>query len=554
MNVLNSFQQEKLSYSSEQVVTEVNIDLINEGYSQDANFLFVRKGDTIKIFDRMCNHNAGQLFLKGATAVCPLHGWELNLDENRYVNAQCDKKPIAIINEYEQESPLFEIITYKESLDYLPFNSRRRVEVTFFNHACLHYEIDNDFTFATDPWVIGSAFCNGWWLMKESPSDVFERLNDCDFIYISHNHPDHLHPLSLSHVRKDMPILTAGFDSGSTIELLKKEGFHNIVPMTFSTRLSRHEDELSFSVLKSGDFRDDSGLLIEIGEFKSLLTVDSNFLNFGKLPQNVHLLCSSFSGSASGFPICFDNYDEDEKRQVITRNRGGRRAINKQNIEKTKPNYFMPYAGFFEEKASRDRYVKERNLKNAVEDYQKVCDDNHCELLNVNKQQKFVFEGSILALRERNSQEGVKDLTVNQYISKIDSVNDESMRDVIRSYFTRSEFRDDLILDLRCTSDDFECEHLRFCIDFSADAPQVLQGDAISDPLEEYCLGINKRYLRIRARRDELYDVVSNGKPWEDLSIGFQCRIYRNPNVYNSEFWFYFTNVYIGSRVKSCGI
>ena len=42
------------------------------------------------------------------------------------------------------------------------------------------------------------------------------------------------------------------------------------------------------------------GLLIEIGEFKGLLTVDSNLLNFGKLPE-VDLVCSSFAGGASDF-------------------------------------------------------------------------------------------------------------------------------------------------------------------------------------------------------------------------------------------------------------
>jgi CMP-N-acetylneuraminate monooxygenase len=43
--------------------------------------------------------------------------------------------------------------------------------------------------------------------------------------------------------------------------------------------------------------------------------------------------------------------------------------------------------------------------------------------------------------------------------------------------------------------------------------------------------------------------VVANGLPWEDLSIGFQCRVDRAPDVYNSDFWFHFTNVHIGEAV-----
>ena len=69
------------------------------------------------------------------------------------------------------------------------------------------------------------------------------------------------------------------------------------------------------------------------------------------------------------------------------------------------------------------------------------------------------------------------------------------------------------------------------------------------ESIEEQAAEQGLRYLQIKVRKAELLDVVMNGKPWEDLSIGFQCRIYRNPNVYNSEFWFYFTNVYISNNV-----
>ena len=36
-----------------------------------------------------------------------------------------------------------------------------------------------------------------------------------------------------------------------------------------------------------------------------------------------------------------------------------------------------------------------------------------------------------------------------------------------------------------------------------------------------------------------------NKLPFEDLLIGFQLRIFREPNFYNTDFWHHFTNVYI---------
>ena len=121
--------------------------------------------------------------------------------------------------------------------------------------------------------------------------------------------------------------------------------------------------------------RDDSGLLIQHGNFKCLLTVDSNFLNFGKLPL-VDLLCSSFAGGASGFPLCFKNYSEEEKKAVITRNRGAIKATNTFNIRTTNPSFFLPYAGFLIEAAKRDDYIKQRNKKNSVEDFESICASN----------------------------------------------------------------------------------------------------------------------------------------------------------------------------------
>ena len=39
--------------------------------------------------------------------------------------------------------------------------------------------------------------------------------------------------------------------------------------------------------------------------------------------------------------------------------------------------------------------------------------------------------------------------------------------------------------------------------------------------------------------------------PWEDLLIGFQARIKRYPDVYNVDFWYHFTNIYVKKTRKS---
>lgn len=545
MSLIQSLVAKPLRYLESTSYIEKNIDEIQEGASQDENYLFYRSGENIKIYDRTCDHNGGKLSLRGKSASCPLHGWELDLKLGFYINARCHKKPVLEVNEYELDSPVISIPKTSKELCVAEFDEEKKTEVRFINHACLLFKLGG-VSFATDPWLVGSAFCNGWWLAKSSPKDAFDEINNCDFIYISHNHPDHLHKESLEHIRKDMPIVTADFLSGSTKSLLYDYGFSEIVAMDFVTALMDVDKQLFFAVLKSGDFRDDSGLFFQNGRFKCLLTVDSNFLDFGRFPQ-VDLLCSSFAGGASGFPLCFENYTEKDKRVVVSRNCGAIKAANTLNIKGTKATTFMPYAGFFTEKAKRDSYIKERNIKNCVEDFEKTCAAYDSKLLNVDDKQRFLFKGSELVSEEVDECEKMLASEVDECIAKMHFNKNLELSDKVLKYFEGCEFKDNLIVDLIATNDDFSDYYDRFCLDFTSNTYSKVDVNLDVDSIENDALSSQSRYLQIKVRRSELFDVITEGKPWEELSIGFQCRIYRQPNIYNSEFWFYFTNRYIGS-------
>jgi hypothetical protein len=47
----------------------------------------------------------------------------------------------------------------------------------------------------------------------------------------------------------------------------------------------------------------------------------------------------------------------------------------------------------------------------------------------------------------------------------------------------------------------------------------------------------------LRVRGSSFYGALKKGLPLEDLSIGFQIKMYRRPNVYNLKFWNHFTNL-----------
>lgn len=528
---------------------ELNLDSFSNPLEQTDEFLVYRNANVIKIYDRICDHNGGRLFAKEGIARCPLHGWRLNPATGHYLDVNCAKQPLLTLHQPELDSPLVTVETSDPRRRLWEFDKRYDIKVEFINHACLLFSVEGVIKFATDPWVTGPAFCNGWWLSKASPHDVFEKLNSCDFIYISHNHPDHLHPESLSYLRKDMPILTAPFPSGSTVRYLKSLGFKNIITCGFTEQLVCEQRQIALSVLKSGDFRDDSGLLVQLGEFSALLTVDSNFIDFGRLPEKINLLCSSFAGGASGFPLCFDLYSEEEKTRIVQRNKASILATNRQTIQRCKPDHFMPYAGFFTERAPRDKYIKAMNKKNTVDDYQTLCKNLNTGLLNVDKENEFVFSGAVLTYREYCRVPVLQEQAVQDYLENVAVEVSSIQRDDICRYFQHSAFYHPLVLEITPCNDEFQPVADAIAIEFDRNvSPQVL---IPGTHLQLLATEKGKNYLQIKVRYNELKRVCITGQPWEDLSIGFQCRINRTPDIYNSDFWFHFTNVYIDDAVTS---
>lgn len=88
----------------------------------------------------------------------------------------------------------------------------------------------------TDPWFFGTAFNDGWELSPLPDKAYVESLiSDVDYIWISHEHPDHFHFPTLkwiiSVVKKDVKIFFQDTNSEKVIDALTKIGFKNIEKM-----------------------------------------------------------------------------------------------------------------------------------------------------------------------------------------------------------------------------------------------------------------------------------------------------------------------------------
>ena len=64
-------------------------------------------------------------------------------------------------------------------------------QIKLINHSSIFIKSGN-IKLLTDPWYNGSAFNNGWSLLYENKIDTInEILTNLDYIFISHEHPDH---------------------------------------------------------------------------------------------------------------------------------------------------------------------------------------------------------------------------------------------------------------------------------------------------------------------------------------------------------------------------
>lgn len=119
--------------------------------------------------------------------------------------------------------------------------------------------------------------------------------------------------------------------------------------------------------------------------------------------------------------------------------------------------------------------------------------------------------------------------------------------DYLKNYFINSSFHDGTKLYISITNSEFNKSELNFKINFTKE----IDFSIINDPINKH-LKIDDNYLYLKIRKEAFLSTIYNKRSWEDISIGFQNRQFRKPNIYNSNFWFHFSNRYVSKKhVKS---
>uniref|UniRef100_H2ZVX4 Cytidine monophosphate-N-acetylneuraminic acid hydroxylase n=1 Tax=Latimeria chalumnae TaxID=7897 RepID=H2ZVX4_LATCH len=550
-----SMEQSKqilLSLSASEVTNLKNgINLLRNKETGKAYILY--KGeDYIKACKNLCKHQGG-LFVKdiedldGRVVRCTKHNWKLDVSTMKYVNPPdsfCQDELVVI---EQKENIGLEIVELNppnpwdvdpRTPDNLQYGE---VQVTYLTHACMELKLGDKIMFF-DPWLTGPAFARGWWLLHEPPSDWLERLCKADLIYISHMHSDHLR---LCTVRQVQP--GRFYNSPSCPQFFWKAGEackDSTVPVPVPVPVPNNVDEnLRFMILMDGIHPEmDTCIIVDYKGHLILNTVDCTRPNGGILPRNVDLMMSDFAGGASGFPMTFSGgkFTEDWKAQFVKTERKKLLNYKAQLVKDLSPKVYCPFAGYFVEAHPSDKYIRETNLKNDPDELNTLIRKSKSDITTWTPKPGAVLDLARV-LQDPSDSKATTDAPAGSkiykdswdfqsYLSVINaSIDDEIFLHSlwIKEYYTWAGFKGyNLVIRMIETDDDFNplpngYDYLVNFLDlsFPKERPQY-----------------EHSYEEIKNRVGVMRHVVKCGLLWDDLYIGFQNRIKRDPDVYHHQF------------------
>lgn len=285
------------------------------------------------------------------------------------------------------------------------------MKITLHHSACVLVESDNT-KILCDPWLVDGEYYGSWSIY---PPYEFkpEKFADVDYIYISHIHPDHCSPKTLSQLDKHIPVLIHNFPVKFLKNNIEKLGFQ-VIELDHNRR-TQLKNNLHITILaadncdpricgrflgcvpleyKFGMTSIDTMSVIDNGKEVLVNTNDCPYeLSFSAARiikerfGNIDMLLVGYSG-ASAYPHCFE-MSEDEKKMAAKNKKEKMLNFGRKYVELFEPRYFMPFAGRYTLSGKFSVYNSSRGepeLEEAAEYFLSTVDQqkHKCILLNPN--------------------------------------------------------------------------------------------------------------------------------------------------------------------------
>lgn len=181
------------------------------------------------------------------------------------------------------------------------------MHVTYLGHASILLEAGGT-RILMDPWLTDPTYHGTWW--HYPPLEVGVRdLPRIDYLYVSHEHPDHFDPPTLAQLDKNIHVVIANYRRKRFRDRIAALGFRRITELAYESDFPCDGGGLALRLIGPDRPWDDSAILLRHGG-TTVLNVNDCHLSEATLSRlgaehAIDLAFLTFTG-ASQYPGCFD--------------------------------------------------------------------------------------------------------------------------------------------------------------------------------------------------------------------------------------------------------
>jgi UDP-MurNAc hydroxylase len=221
------------------------------------------------------------------------------------------------------------------------------MRVTYYGQACILVEAGGK-KILTDPWLTEGAYQGTWFhthLLADAGVTPETFPKDIDYLFLSHEHRDHLDPATLEHFSRKIPVLICRFATKKFRGYLEQLGFRNIREVESGEQLDLGEG-VAATIFGTAEYTNDSAILLEHDGVRVFNETDCK-LGYSHLERigqrGVDIGFYMFSG-ANWFPMMYD-YPEETMLELVRRRRRALLRSLVQRVKLTRPRVAVPAAG-----------------------------------------------------------------------------------------------------------------------------------------------------------------------------------------------------------------
>jgi UDP-MurNAc hydroxylase len=416
------------------------------------------------------------------------------------------------------------------------------MEVTYVGHAAILVRGADGTTILMDPWLEDPAYCNAWFHYPPLVHGVAD-LTPVDYVYVSHEHPDHFDAATLRRLPRDQKILLPEFTSGVLRARFEELGFHNFVVMPFGARLQLSTDT-AITCLRSDLVWEDSAVVVESGG-TTLFNMNDCKLGDGLLAEvgarwQPDLVFVPFSG-AIHFPTCYA-YEPEERARICAGRQQKHLDGFVHRVQLLQAKRAVPFAGNFALLAPDQLWMNETAQNNINTPDQAIARlaelAPEIEGLQMNPGDRFSVAAGLVRHAEppdfTRREEQIAALSA-RWAPRIEALRSAepqaraSLRADFVRYFGGIAERHPTLPGRIAARIVFDAEGENggvFCLDYSADGLEVT----------DFVDG-QPWNLRFTLPAGVLQQVLDDAICWDAVAISFRCRFRENPEFFNQDFW-----------------